>query len=208
MRHGLAARSRDIADRHWRIDHELLGHELLDQSPKLPSGQEQRATGGIPPIQILLGQIGIAVDTPFPLGCKDVGLLPSPLLLSTGIGNPAPGQWIIRDHLPTILRPRSSTAYFSRCPLTSSRTATYYEVSLLSRSRLSFSRSAARTKSAMLTSSSRAARSISRNMAFGMRAWIGVLSAAVNTFPRLRFRGGLVGSRFNSVSCFHVALLG
>ena len=59
-------------------------------------------------------------------------------------------------------------------------------------SRLSFSRSAARTKSAMLTSSCRAARSISRNMAFGMRAWIGVLSAAVNTLPRLRFRRGLV----------------
>ena len=66
----------------------------------------------------------------------------------------------------------------------------------MSRSRLSFSRSAARTKSAMLTSSCRAARSISRNMAFGMRAWIGVLSAAVNTLPRLRFRRGLVcGSR-------------
>ena len=44
----------------------------------------------------------------------------------------------------------------------------------------------------MLTSSCRAVRSISRNMAFGMRAWIGVLSAAVNTLPRLRFRRGLV----------------
>ena len=33
-------------------------------------------------------------------------------------------------------------------------------------------------------------------MAFGMRAWIGVLSVAVNTLPRLRFRRGLVfGSR-------------
>ena len=68
--------------------------------------------------------------------------------------------------------------------------------------------SAARTKSATLISSCCAARSISRNMAFGMRAWIGVLSAAVNSLPRLRFRGGLGGSRFNSVSCFHVALLG
>ena len=64
----------------------------------------------------------------------------------------------------------------------------------LPRSRSSFSMSAARTKSAMLISSRRAARSISRNMAFGMRAWIGVLSAAVNTLPRLRFRSWLVGT--------------
>ena len=108
----------------------------------------------------------------------------------------APWQCSMRNHLPDNLAASEQSRLFF-CPLTNHVTdQLLFSFYFCFRSRSSFSRSAVRTKSAMLTSSCRAARSISRNMAFGMRAWIGVLSAAVNTLPRLRFRRGLVcGSR-------------